>query len=80
MPALEASLLKPEHANVPLSGTRWLWRTEEPYPPLTAVLATPIFKMDQYEAVRARLRQPAPGQFFFCSSRNQTVVGFFRPK
>jgi hypothetical protein len=62
VPALEAALQKADHALVPLSGTRWKWKETDQWPPLTAVLQTPVFKLEQYEPLRARLRQPAPTQ------------------
>ena len=62
VPALEAALTKVDHAFVPLASTRWKWREDDQWPPLTAVLAAPLFKLDQYEALRGRLRQRAPTQ------------------
>ena len=62
VPALEAALQKPEHAYVPLASTRWKWRETEEYPPLATVLTTPMYKLEQYEPLRARLRQAAPAQ------------------
>ena len=62
VPALEAALTKADHAFVPLAGTRWRWREDEQWPPITAVKAAPIFKLDQYDALRGRLRQRAPTQ------------------
>jgi hypothetical protein len=62
VPALESSLLRPEHALVSLASSRWRWTAEDPWPPIACVLQTPIYKNAEYEGLRARLRQPAPTQ------------------
>ena len=61
MPAVQAALLRPEHALVNLAGKKWRWSEEEQWPPIESVLAAPLWTLERYEPLRARLRSPAPG-------------------
>ena len=60
MAALEASLYAKDHVKVPLSGTKWAWSPEDSWPPISAVLRAPLYALDEYEQLRARLRSPCP--------------------
>ena len=73
VPALEAALLHRDHAKVSLSGTRWTWSASTPFPPLDAVLKTPIWSSDRYAQVRHRLRQPVPTPVVKVGGRYVTI-------
>ena len=60
IPSLEASLVKKDDAKVSLASIHWRWSEKEPYPPLSAVLKTPIWALDRYNPVRCRLLNPIP--------------------
>ena len=73
VPALEAALISREHAKVSLVGTRWSWSPATPFPPLDAVLKTPIWSSDKYAQVRHRLRQPVPNPVVKVGGRYVTI-------
>lgn len=60
VPSLEASLTSKDDCKVNLSGTRWRWTEHDPWPPLTAVMRTPIWSAERYAAVRLRLLSAIP--------------------
>ena len=49
-----------DDVKVNLSGTRWKWTDSDPWPPLSSVLDTALWKADEYAALRERLRKPVP--------------------
>ena len=57
MAAIEAQLRRQDDVKV-LCG-HWAWSEEQPYPKLEQVLKAPLWRLDDYQALRWRLTQPA---------------------
>ena len=79
IPALEAMLIN--RNDIKVNVYQWKWSSQQPWPPLKAVLGTQLWSGPQYQEVRDRLLRPAPtvqlttgGQFVTVDTRGSEPV------
>ena len=60
-----------------ITGT-WRWSSTSPWPPISSVLKCPLWRLDEYQDIRERLKRPAPevsittgGEFITIDTRSK---------